>query len=271
MNQKKGKLKKLIVVVLLIALCLAACTHIYTEKKNEAPKAAYEKVLNEYRKAKSMGYKGYVESADEFNYVSEKALTYASAYGAEGFDMETGPDRLFYAYYDLNGDGIYELLIGATYEGEFFSVEDIFIYENGEAESVYPGEWKEYKDYSAVKEKYEAVSEELSAFEIVVDSPIYVYAGNKICVELNEIGTVNTVKKSWYKLNKDGSGLEKTWELAYCFSGDITTTDIDDIVAYEDGKEITYEDCCEKMRNPNHNSWPLDKTWWLSPARFKPI
>lgn len=109
---KKRALVATLFIILIVSL--AACAD--PELNNEA-KQAYEQVLDQYRKVAEMSYEEYQDRKDEFPLVCERAM---SDYHIMG--------HLFYGYYDLNGDGLDELLIGSFRDrGELMAMAEVDI------------------------------------------------------------------------------------------------------------------------------------------------
>lgn len=125
---KKRALVAILFIILIVSL--AACAD--PELNNEA-KQAYEQVLDQYRKVAEMSYEEYQDRKDEFPLVCEQAM---SDYHIMG--------HLFYGYYDLNGDGLDELLIGSDVEQEEMQMDetDIIVYHDSKVFSVLPDDFR---------------------------------------------------------------------------------------------------------------------------------
>lgn len=123
------------ILFILSIVSLAACAD--PELNNEA-KQAYEKVLDQYREVAEMSFEEYQNRKDEFPLVCELAINDYHYMG-----------HIFYGYYDLNGDGLDELLIGSDYEQEEImnvTEEDILVYHDGQVYSVIDERFKTLKN-----------------------------------------------------------------------------------------------------------------------------
>lgn len=132
-------MKKRVLAAILFFLLLVSLTACTNPELNDEAKQAYEQVLDQYREVAELSYEDYQTRKDEFPYVCEMAMIY--------YHLKTG--NLFYGYYDLNGDGLYELLIGSDHECEEImdvTEVDIFAYNDGQIYSVLDERFKRLED-----------------------------------------------------------------------------------------------------------------------------
>lgn len=123
------------VITMLIAT-LASCA---VPSQNNEAKQAYEKVLEQYKEASRLTYEEYLQREEEFPYVCEIAMR----------DYYTSMGGLSYGYFDLNGDGLDELIIGSDREREeimSMTEVDIFVYHDGQVYSVIDNQFKTVND-----------------------------------------------------------------------------------------------------------------------------
>lgn len=122
-----------VLVVLLIITALAACSGSSDKEageiSNAKAKAAYSEVLAQYRGAAAMPWEEYTQRKADFPLVSERAIR---NYPGGGY--------LLCAYYDINHDGLDELLIASNYDipdrDMPLTAVDVFVYNNGNVYSV---------------------------------------------------------------------------------------------------------------------------------------
>lgn len=132
-------MNKRVSAAILFFLLIASLTACTNPELNDETKQAYEQVLDQYREAAELSYEEYQARKDEFPLVCEMAM----------YDYHLKTGHLFYGYYDLNGDGIDELLIGSDHEcEEIMNVTevDIFAYYDGQIYSVIDERFKNLED-----------------------------------------------------------------------------------------------------------------------------
>ena len=290
-EEKKTRNKSFILGILIFVLAFGtvfSVWHISKARMNAEPKKAFEAVLQEYKQANEMGFFEYYSSKENFKYVSPRAMMLVSDGSSYGFR----PRNLYYDYYDLNYDGIDELLIGFRLEGEegkYFSTEDIFVYIKGEVKSVYEGSWlRENAMYLGLLPgddcKNFTEDEQYQFFpgndyiryiydkgytdpQKITFVPVTLEKNNYIKVETREFGEINCEKKSWYKLDEKGEKLVLDRELKCYFYGKIP---MENTIkrCYENGKEISIKEYGNKHNDLKDVYDPGNSG---GPMHYKPI
>lgn len=117
-----------ILTLMMIITALAACSNT-KEDQNSEVQQAYSEVLAQYTEAATIPWEEYTQRKADFPLVSERAIR---NYPGGGY--------LLYAYYDINNDGLEELLIASNYdipdEDMPLTAVDVFVYNNGQVHSV---------------------------------------------------------------------------------------------------------------------------------------
>ena len=266
-EERKRRNKSLILGILILALvfgCVFSVWHISKARMNEEPKKAFEAVLEEYKLANEMGFFEYYSSREDFKYVSPRAMMLMA-------ERYNGFPNLYYDYYDLNYDGIDELLIGfrlTAEEGKYFSTEDVLVYINDEVKSVFDDSWlrvdEQFRDSIFVDESI-IYGEGYTDSRKITYVPIELEKNNSIEVVTMEYGDINCQKKSWYKLDEKGEKLvlDREFECYYCgeFPEDVQ-------ICYENGKEITKKEYFKKTDERNDVYDPGNSG---GPMHYKPI
>lgn len=194
----------IVLVVMMLASVLSACanTSNTTEKTsieelNDDAKQAYSEVLSQYEDAAALTWEEYNQKKDEYPLVCSQAM---SNYAGSG--------QLYYAYYDLNGDGLDELLIGSDWDVQGYDpvTSDVFVYCDGQM-------------FSVLDSRFKNTDESMTVYDPVV------YRNNVICAgittdesnneeyseeQLESIGYIPGVKEeTWFfKLDEEGKVLE---------------------------------------------------------------
>lgn len=179
---KKG-LSMAVVFIMIIAV-FTACTDtssqtdtINKEDLNDQAKQAYSEVLLQYEDAAKLSWDEYGQQMDDFPLVCARAMM---NYSGSGY--------LYYSYYDLNDDGLVELLIGSDWDVHGYDpvTSDIFVYDGVEIHSV-------------IDSKFKSVDDDSNVYDPTI------YKNNVICAGI----TTDSREETWFfKLSEDGKELE---------------------------------------------------------------
>ncbi len=190
MSIAKNRIAVILAVMILI-VALTACVNTpepneisNKEELNDKAKLAYSEVLDQYKDAAELSWKEYKQKKDEYPLVCSQAM-----------NNYTGSGYLYYAYYDLNGDGLDELMIGSDWDVHGYDpvTSDIFVYNDGQMYSVLDSRFKDADEFATI---YDPT----------------VYRNNVIRIGI----TTDYSEETWFlKLNDEGTSLETVDYLNY--------------------------------------------------------
>ena len=200
--------KRIFIIIILLVIVTTTCLlcykssyqndKIHKDGINKSAKQAYSEVLKQYREVSEFSSEEYAKKAKAFPLVCSRAIQSYSD-GA----------KLYYAFHDLNGDGLEELLIGSWKDtvDEFMWVQDILVYSDGQIHSVLDGLVEPENEHVTV--------DPAMVFE---DKTVRILAHTNPRSKFIFDGTISEIEWSkeegWYfKLNKEGTGLELTYHL----------------------------------------------------------
>lgn len=190
-----------LMIILCAALLFCACSggSEHTVEKNPAESrdtseinaealAAYETVMSQYKSAAELiSFKEFLSQEGNFPDVASRVMSRCYSVNYECF--------IYYCFYDLNEDGISELLIASDWDGVGHEPEinDIFVYDeiSQEVKSLFKREWKVFdQDIS-----YGCQFFSDNTFEI-----------GQTYMDEEDYRDITT-KYGYYKLNEDGTEL----------------------------------------------------------------